>query len=470
MSELSWLCLVAAGWFAVVNTLYLVQTVVGWRAVRRRVRRIAAEDLRALGASDLAPPVTIVVPAYNEGKSILESVRALLALRYPRLEVVVVNDGSTDDTLERLVEAFALRRTPRVYWQRIGSKPVRGIYWSPATPGLWVLDKVNGRKADATNAGINLASAPYVCVVDGDSLLEPDAMSAIMQAVVTRPLETVAAGGTIRIANGCEVGPAGLTRVRAPAGLLAGSQVLEYLRAFLFGRMARSELDSLLIVSGAFGVFSKDAVVQVGGFRHDTVGEDMDLVVRLHRRLREEGRPYRVAFVPDPVCWTECPETVGGLRNQRMRWVRGLGETLEHNRGMLLSRRYGRLGLVALPYMLAFEYLSPLVEAAGWTLLPVGWALGLLDGASLLWFLASAVAYGLCLSVLTLVLEELSFRRYREPADLLRLIRAAVLEQVGLRQLHTWWRLVALVTWRGRPQVWQSAERQGFQAAPAPRA
>jgi cellulose synthase/poly-beta-1,6-N-acetylglucosamine synthase-like glycosyltransferase len=330
-----------------------------------------------------------------------------------------------------------------------------------------VLDKANGRKADAANAGINLASAPYVCVVDGDSLLDPGAMSAMMHAILDRPLETIAAGGTIRIANGCEFGPSGVTRVRAPAGLLAGSQVLEYLRAFLFGRMAWSELDSLLIVSGAFGVFKKDAVVEVGGFRHDTVGEDIDLVVRLHRHFRAAGRPYRVAFVPDPVCWTECPETLRGLRNQRMRWERGLGETLDYCHTMLGKRRFGRIGLFALPYMMAFEYLSPLVEVAGWTILPIGWALGLLSASSFMVFTTAALAYGLCLSLATLVLEELSFRRYREPADLLRLCRAAVLENLGLRQLHSWWRLVALLTWRGRPQKWHSAGRQGFQSAGA---
>ena len=467
MSELAWFSFLVTGYFVVVNTVYLVQMLVAWRAVRRRMQGLALEDFRDIRESGLAPPISLVVPAYNEGKNILESVRSLLGLRYPRLEVVVVNDGSTDDTLQQLIAEFGLRRTPRVYWQRIRSRPVRAIWWSPAHPGLWVLDKVNGRKADAVNAGINLASAPYVCVVDGDSLLERDAMPAIMNAVLPRPAETVAAGGTIRIANGCEVGRAGVTRVRAPAGFLARSQVLEYLRAFLFGRMAWSELDSLLIVSGAFGVFRKDAVVEVGGFRHDTVGEDMDLVVRMHRHFRAAGRPYRVAFVPDPVCWTECPETVKGLRNQRERWQRGLGETLDHNGELLANRRYGRIGLFAMPYMMVFEYLAPMLEVAGYAILPVGWLLGLLDTSHFLLFTGAAMAYGLCVSLVTLLVEEVSFRRYRDPGDLLRLAGTAVLENFGLRQLHGWWRLVALLTWRGRPQSWASAPRRGFQVSPS---
>ena len=466
MSELAWFSFLVTGYFVVVNTVYLIQMLVAWRAVGRRMRGLALEDFRDIRESGLAPPISLVVPAYNEGKNILESVRSLLGLRYPRLEVVVVNDGSTDDTLQQLIAEFGLRRTPRVYWQRIRSRPVRAIWWSPAHPGLWVLDKVNGRKADAVNAGINLASAPYVCVVDGDSVLERDSMPAIMNAVLPRAAETVAAGGTIRIANGCEVGSAGVTRVRAPASFLARSQVLEYLRAFLFGRMAWSELDSLLIVSGAFGVFRKDAVVEVGGFRHDTVGEDMDLVVRMHRHFRAAGRPYRVAFVPDPVCWTECPETVEGLRNQRERWQRGLGETLDHNGELLANRRYGRIGLFAMPYMMVFEYLAPLLEVAGYAILPVGWLLGLLDTSHFLLFTGAAMAYGLCVSLVTLLVEEVSFRRYRDPGDLLRLAGTAVLENFGLRQLHGWWRLVALLTWRGRPQSWASAPRRGFQVSP----
>jgi cellulose synthase/poly-beta-1,6-N-acetylglucosamine synthase-like glycosyltransferase len=465
MSELALFANLVTGFFVVINTIYLVQMLVAFTAVRRRLRALALGDFSDIRESGLAPPVSILVPAYNEGKSIVDSVRSLFALRYPRLEVVVINDGSTDDTLDRLIAAFGLRPTPRVYWQRIKSKPVRGIYWSPAHPGLWVLDKANGRKADAVNAGINLASAPYVCVIDGDSVLERDAMAAVMNAILPHSTETVAAGGTVRIVNGCELEGDRIATVGLPRSFIGASQVLEYLRAFLFGRVAWSELDALMIVSGAFGVFRKDVLVDVGGFRHDTVGEDMDLVVRIHRRLRSLRRPYRVVFVPDPVCWTECPETVGGLRNQRQRWQRGLGETLQHNQPMLANPRFGRIGLLALPYYMLCEYLAPIVEVSGFVILPFAWALGLLEPPLFLRFVGAAFAYGLCLSLTTLLLEAVSFRRYQRPRHLLRLAGVAVLENFGLRQLHSWWRLVALITWRGRPQTWASAPRQGFQSA-----
>jgi len=469
MSELALFSLLVTGFFVVVNTIYLIHLFVAFPAVRRRMAALSLEDFKEIRESGLAPPISILVPAYNEGNSIIESVRSLVALRYPKLELVVINDGSTDDTLEQLIAEFGLRLTPRVYWQRIKSMPVRGIYWNPAHPGLWVLDKANGRKADAINAGINLASAPYVCVVDGDSIIEGNAMAAIMSAILPHAAETVAAGGTVRIANGCEISGAGVTAVAPPRSFLGSAQAMEYLRGFLFGRVAWSELQSVMIVSGAFGIFRKDVLVEIGGFRHDTVGEDMDVVVRMHRAMRRARRPYRVAFVPDPVCWTECPETLAGLRRQRERWQRGLGETLDHNREMLANPRYGRIGLFAMPYYMLFEYLAPIVEVAGYVILPFGWALGLVELPLFVLFVGVAFAYGLCLSLATLLLEELSFRRYRGARHLLRLAAVAVLENFGLRQLHSWWRLVALITWRGRPRTWGSAPRQGFQPAPATR-
>jgi cellulose synthase/poly-beta-1,6-N-acetylglucosamine synthase-like glycosyltransferase len=457
MSELRLFWLLVTGFFVVVNTIYLIQLLLAFGAVRRRMRALSIEDFRDMRESGLAPPISILVPAYNEGKNIIASVRSLLELRYPRLEVVVVNDGSSDDTLEQLIAEFGLQLTPRVYWQRIRSKPVRGIYWSESHPGLWVLDKANGRKADAINAGINLASAPWVCVIDGDSVIERDAISALMSAILPHSAETVAAGGTVRIANGCVVSDGAVTATGLPRTFLGAAQVLEYLRGFLFGRVAWGELRSLMIVSGAFGMFRKDLLVEVAGFRHDTVGEDMDLIVRMHRHMRGQRRPYRVAFVPDPVCWTECPETLSGLRRQRERWQRGLGETLAHNQPMLANPRYGRIGMLAMPYFMLFEYLAPIMEVAGFVILPFAWVLGLVERGPFLVFLAAAVGYGLCLSLLSLLLEECSFRRYRAPGQLLRLAGVAVLENFGLRQLESWWRLVALITWRGRPRTWGSA-------------
>ena len=455
--------LLITAYFFAINTIYLVLLLLSFRAVRRRVRAIRFEDFRRIHESGLAPPISVLVPAHNEEKTIVGSVRALLALRYPRLEVVVINDGSTDGTLQRLIDEFGLQRAPRVYWQRIKCKPVRGIYWNPAWPQLWVLDKTNGRKADAINAGINLASGPYVSVIDADTLLEGNAVLAMMSAILPHPGETVAAGGTVRIVNGCQVGDGSVVRVGLPRSVLATAQALEYLRAFLFGRVGWSELRALAIVSGAFGIFRTDALIGIGGFRHDTVGEDIDAIVRMHGMLRRARRPYRVVFVPDPVCWTECPETLKVLRSQRERWQRGLGETLEHNRAMIGNPRYGRIGLIALPYLMLFEYLGPLVETAGLVILPFGWALGLVHWHFFLLFLSASFVYGLCLSLASLVLEEVSFRRYREPHQLVKLVIAACLESLWLRPLNVWWRLVALLTWRGRPQGWAALPRKGFQ-------
>jgi cellulose synthase/poly-beta-1,6-N-acetylglucosamine synthase-like glycosyltransferase len=463
--ELYLFALLITGYFAVFNTIQLGLLLVAFPTVRRRLRDIRFEDFLEIRRSGLAPPVSVLVPAYNEGPTIVETVRSLLGLRYEALEIVVINDGSTDDTLDRLIAEFGLIRAPRVYWQQLTCQPVRGIYWSPTIPCLWVLDKANGRKADAINAGINLASSPYVSVIDGDTVIEDGAVLALMHAILPRAAETIAAGGTVRIGNGCRLEGTRAVNVGVPKGLVARAQVVEYLRGFLFGRVGWSELGSLMIVSGAFGIFRKDTLVDIGGFRQDTVGEDMDAIVRLHRRARELKRPYRVSFVPDPVCWTECPETLAALRKQRERWQRGLGETLEHNQAMLANARYGRVGLLAMPYYMLFEYLAPLVETAGIVILPFGWALGLLEWRLFLLFIVASLVYGVLLSVLALVLEEQSFRRYQQPAQLAKLVLVSLFESCGLRQLHVWWRLVALITWRGRQPTWHSAPRQGFQRA-----
>ncbi len=457
--------LAITAYFAVANTIQLAIMLLAFRGVRRRLRALRLEDFRDIQESDLAPPISILVPAHNEGPTIIESLRSLLALRYEKLEIVVINDGSTDDTLERLIAEFGLQRTPRVYWQQLKCRPVRGIYWSPAYPCLWVLDKANGRKADAINAGINLAATPYVSVVDGDTIIEDGAVLAMMHAILPHSADTVAAGGTVRIVNGCRLEGIRPVQVGVPDSFLGRAQVVEYLRAFLFGRVGWSELRSLVIVSGAFGVFRKDALVEIGGFRDDTVGEDMDVIVRMHRKLREQRRPYRITFVPDPVCWTECPESLKVLRGQRERWQRGLGETLEHNRRMLGNPRYGRIGLLAMPYYMLFEYLAPLMETAGIVILPFGWALGVVQGWVFLLFLMASLVYGMVLSLLALLLEELSFRRYRERTQLAQLALVAVLEGFGLRQMQVWWRLVSLLTWRGRPLSWQNIPRKGFQRA-----
>ena len=322
-----------------------------------------------------------------------------------------------------------------------------------------MIDKENGGKSDSANAGINAARYPLFCIIDSDSILERDSLQKAVQPFLEDP-KTVACGGSIRIANGCRVRGGFLEQAGLPRNPLALFQVVEYLRAFLFGRVGWIPMNALLIISGAFGLFHKETVVSVGGFRTDTIGEDMELVMRLHRVLTERGVPYRIAFIPDPVCWTEAPEDLRTLRSQRIRWQHGLGDSLRINRGLLFQRGSGFVGWLALPFFLVFEFVGPLVEMAGYVFMVVSFLLGLLSPSAALTFFLLAVGLGLLLSVTSLVLEELSFHTYRKTRDIFWLFLALIAENLGYRQLNSYWRIKGVVEWMlGRKAKWGTMTR-----------
>jgi cellulose synthase/poly-beta-1,6-N-acetylglucosamine synthase-like glycosyltransferase len=458
---LEWYTVFVLVFFFAINTYYLVLTVAGfWRTLRvfREVRR---PDQRRLLRSPLTPPVTVLAPAFNEEANVVENVRSLLMLDYPLFEVVLVNDGSKDRTLGRLVDAFDLRRSARSFEHVLRCKPIRGIYESPTYPNLVVVDKENGGKADALNAGLNLSLYPIFCAIDADSILEPDALLRLIRPFVDAPGVTIAAGGVVRVANGSEIHSGRVHRVQLPRRPLPLIQIVEYLRAFLFGRMGWSTGNTLLVISGAFGLFDKRAALAAGGYATDSVGEDMELVVRMHRQRRERRQPYRIGFVPDPICWTEVPETLRVLRRQRTRWQRGLIDTLVRHRSMIGRPRYGTVGMIALPGFLMFEMLAPLIEMSGYLLLPALWGLGLLDLSVAGTFFVLAIMYTVLVSALAVLLEDIAFRRYASLHDLGRLLIAAVLENFGFRQLTVWWRVRAFWEYFRGDLSWGTMERRG---------
>ena len=453
-------------YFLVLNSLILALVALGFRATRRETAGVHAGDMRALMQSPLMPPVSVIVPAFNEEANVVETVQSLLQLRYPRFEVLVVNDGSTDATLARLVERFGLSPAQRGFDERLACKPIRAIYESPRFPDLVVVDKQNGGKGDALNAGINVSRYPLFCGIDGDSVLEEDALLRVVRPFHDHPTTMVAVGGTVRIANGSSLRAGRIVDVALSPALLPRIQVVEYLRGFLFGRMGWVSLGGLLVISGAFGVFEKRAVIEAGGYATDSVGEDMELVVRLHRTLRESKRPYRVGFVPEPVCWTEAPVSLAVLRRQRVRWQRGLIDSLSRHRVMLFNPRYGVVGLLAMPYALLFEMLGPVVELFGFLVVPLSYALGVLDLAVVHAFFAAAVLYAGVLSIVAVLLDDLAFRRYRRTRELLSLASAALVEAVALRPLCSWWRVSAFPHHFRRDLSWGRMERTGFATAP----
>jgi len=412
-------------------------------------------------------PITLICPVYNEEAGGVASINSLISLRYPEFQVVVVNDGSTDATLDRLIKAFRLHPSHRVVRYLLHTMEVRGIYESAYVPNLVVVDKANGGKADALNCGINLARYPLVCCMDGDSLLENDALLRIARPFTDRP-DMVASGGVVRPLNGCKVTPLGIRGIHLPKSWLARFQIVEYLRAFLFARVGLASMDTMFIVSGAFGVFRKDVVVAAGGLETATIGEDFELVVRLHRCLREWKRPHHITLVPDPVCWTEVPEDFRGLGRQRNRWQRGLLETLWRHKRMCFNPKYGRIGLFSMPYFLIFEALAPIIETGGYLLF--GWSLWThsVNGSFALLFVYVALLLGVLNSIVSVVLQGISGHRYQGLKAWCLLLAVAVVENFGYRQLTLWWRLKGTFDWIRGNEGWGHMKRKGLTAHPAP--
>jgi cellulose synthase/poly-beta-1,6-N-acetylglucosamine synthase-like glycosyltransferase len=449
-------------YFLVLNSIYLILFVISLLEVLKFVRRTFFSDYRQLMQSDMTWPVSVLIPAHNEEKTIVETVRSMLMINYGEFEIIVINDGSTDGTLRRLIGAYELRRTDRPYKYSIATGAVGAVYGSLAHPNLTVIDKEKGGKADALNAGINLARYPLFCSIDGDSIIEDNALLRVVKPFMERPLETVAAGGIVRIVNGCDVRDGRVTRIALSDRALPILQVVEYLRAFLTGRVGWSNLQSLLIISGAFGMFKKQEVLEIGGYAHGTDTEDLELVVRLHEHMRRKKKPYRVVFVPDPVCWTEAPESLSVLASQRNRWHRGLLQTLWQHKRMLFNPKYGSVGLFGFPYFVLFELLGPFIETFGYLAVIVSYLLGILDVQFFMMFLAVAILYGMFLSIAAILLEEISFRRYPGWIDLTKLLAYSVLENFGYRQVLSAMKVKAFWDVMRRRRAWGQMSRRGF--------
>jgi cellulose synthase/poly-beta-1,6-N-acetylglucosamine synthase-like glycosyltransferase len=448
-------------YFIGLNSIYLLLLVLSIPEILLRFKEINSEDIVDLLKSESIPPISVIAPCYNEELSILESVYSMLHLSYPNIEVIVVNDGSTDKSLQNLIFRYKLRKIPPATSSFLNTAKVLNYYRSDFYPNLIVVDKVNGGKADALNAGINVCSSPFFMAVDSDTIIERDALRRMIRPVLTEP-NTIASGGTIRIVNNCKVESGRVVEVNYPKNMLAMIQVVEYLRAFLFGRLGWNHLGGNLVISGAFGLFNKEAVINVGGYLTDTVGEDMELTVRLHRYYREKKIPYHIAFIPDPVAWTEVPETLSVLGHQRERWHRGLIDTLHRHRKMLLNTKYGIVGFLSFPFMYFGEMLSPLVEIFGYIGMGVGIYFGTIEWKFAMMFFLVAWGLSLILTIYTILLEEFTFRRYSKLTDFFRMIFAAIMENFGYRQIMVFYRLSGFISIIRKNKKWGKMKRKGF--------
>jgi cellulose synthase/poly-beta-1,6-N-acetylglucosamine synthase-like glycosyltransferase len=449
-------------YYLLSNVAYLFMLAIALRTSAAHLRHLESIRFDWIKGSPMVPPITLLVPAHNEEKFICTALKNLLDLDYPELELIVINDGSADNTLQIMQEEFRLRLVRTVYVPQVKSASVRGLYRSDVDPRLLVVDKETvGSKADAINAGLNAASSPYVCVVDADSVLERDALLRVMVPVLADPKRVVAAGGIVRVLNGSEIVAGRIRRVRLAKKSLEVIQVVEYLRAFLIGREAWARGNMLMIVSGAFGVFRTDLVRAIGGYRPFAIGEDFDLVARLHRHLLEQRADYRIEFVPDPVCWTEVPSDLRSLARQRARWQKGLLDVLWPNRDMLFRPCYGRVGWLALPYLWLFELLSPVIEVFGFATVLLAAVFGVLSWTFSIQFVLFGYGFATVISIGSVLQEELTYKRYNDWQDVVRLVSYCFLEHFPYRQLHMIWRLQGLWQYFRGDMAWRPLQRQG---------
>lgn len=448
-------------YLVLIQVMYTTLTFLGWREVNKYVALRPLRDYKYVGASPMSLPVSILVPAYNEETGVVESISSLLNSQFNQLEIVVVNDGSKDGTRDRVIEAFDMVPVGRVPRSGLASQPVRGIWVSRSDDRVVLVDKENGGKADSLNAAINYASYPLVCSIDADTILDTEALARLVWEFQSNP-DTVATGGIVRIINGSVLSGGLLVNVKTPTSLLANIQIVEYLRAFLGGRIGWSRVGALVIISGAFGLFRRDAVVTAGGYDATCVGEDAELVLRLYRSRADAGLPCRVSFFPDPICWTEAPSDLRTLGRQRDRWQRGLGQMLWRHRRMTFNPKYGRVGWLGLPTFWLFELLGPIIEAVALIMIPLGFLFGYVTLPVFLLMFSLALLYGFFLSLVAILIEERAFRRYPSWTDLRRLTFAVIVENMGYRQWLAFVRARAVFRRPGAKHAWGEQKRMGF--------
>jgi cellulose synthase/poly-beta-1,6-N-acetylglucosamine synthase-like glycosyltransferase len=462
------LALLTYGIFAYATTLLSAYIIIGLASVgesRKYLRKNEFSDFRLLASSPHAPSVSILAPAYNEGATIIENVRSLLSLYYSTLEVVVINDGSKDDCLQKLIEGYDLEKVDFHVQYKIATKEVRGVYRSRKAvyKKLVVVDKVNGGKADALNVGINISSHDYIVCIDVDCILEQDALLKMMKPFLEETnAKTIASGGVVRIANSCEIKDGRLEKIHLPENYWARIQSLEYIRAFIIGRMAWARINGLLLISGAFGAFDKQIAIDAGGYDHKTVGEDMELVVRMRRYMEERRLPYKVTYIPDPLCWTEAPVSSKILGRQRNRWTRGTIETLNIHKVMFLNPRYGVTGMLSYPFWFFFEMLAPLIEFFGMVVFTIMSVTGHIYWHTFLALLAFIISFGYMFSAFAAYMEVSTFNMYRRRVEMMKLLLTALTEPFYFHPFIVWSAIKGYFDILRKKNSWGEMTRQGF--------
>ncbi len=444
---------------------YIILALFSAGSMMKYIRKNSYIDYKILLSSPLAPTISVIAPAYNEGKTIVNNIKSLMSLHYNDFEIMIINDGSTDDTMDKIIKAFNLEAIEYIYDQKIKTKRIKAVYKSTnkAHSKLIVIDKENGGKADALNVGINFSQKEYVTIVDVDSVLIEDALLRMAKPFLEESNEKIiATGGVIRVANSCKIEDGKITEVRYPKNFLARIQILEYTRAFLMGRMAWSRLNGLLLVSGAFGMFDREIVIKVGGYNTNLVGEDMELIVRMRKYMADQKQKYKVVYIPDPLCWTEVPSTLKVLGRQRDRWTRGTMESLFLHPKIFFNPKYKSLGLLGYPYWFFFEWLAPIIEIMGIIYFIIIAIMGLPNWSFFFLLLAGVYLFAVTLSHWAVLFEELSYHSYKKTKDVLKMLFTSYLEPIIYHPISLFFILRGNYKYIRKEKSWGKMDRTGF--------
>ena len=444
---------------------YLLLGIFSAIALRKYLRKNSYVNYNSLVLSPLSPRISIIAPAFNESKTIIDNVRTLLSLYYNNFEVILVNDGSTDNTFAKVEEAFELEKVNYYFDYRIPCERIKGVYKSknPSFNRLTVIDKNNGGKADSLNAGINISKSNLIVSIDADSIIEADSILKLVKPFLEeKDRKVIGTGGVIRIVNSCDIELGHIRNIHIPKQILPRLQVLDYTRAFLLGRMAWSQLDGLMLISGAMGIFDRETVIKAGGYSTKTVGEDMELVLRMRRFMTENDAKYEVTYIPDPLCWTEVPSDLKSLRKQRTRWTRGLVESLKTHRKLFFNPKFNKLGMLGYPYWFFFEWLSPLIAFGGFIYTII---LILTSGINWPFYLLLFVfvySFAVLLTTWAILFEEITFHKYKRNRDVFKLIATAFVEPF-FYPVHTYFAVRGNIEALRGKTSWGTAERSGFE-------
>jgi len=450
------------GYFLFVQSFYILLMFTAFPCLTRRMREVNSDNLLSVLRSESSPEFSFIVAAYNMEQLIVLVIDNLLALHYKKKKIVIVNDGSEDNTFEILLKRYKLVKTGLPRRPQLKCSKIRGYYRSSIYPNLIVVDKENGGKADAMNAGLNVTTTPYYLQIDADTVVGDDAILRIIRSSLTKP-HVIACGGSIGIGNQCIFERHKLKKVMFPTNFWAGAQVVEYIRAFLFGRLGWNSYGGNLCLSGAFGFYDRDIAVSVGGYDL-AVAEDLDMTIRIHRALREKGKPYKITFLPDAMAFTEVPSDLVSLLRQRERWQRGVNIVVWRNRNILFNSKYGFLGLMSFPILALTEAISPLIEAPGYIIFAIAAGLGIVDWTYVFWYLALALLFPMVLSSICIMMEILSVQVYNPKTAYLKMLGYVVIESLGVRQMLVFVRFYSFFLFIFGIESWTNVKRKGIQS------